>query len=167
MEKAWYTKWWIILFIVIGVILFLFGSTIYEHVFEKQYTRNNFKQLVTAGLEEEGYEVIFVISGGESGHTSVRMKSLGDTQDQVEDAIFQLGYYSNVAGYKPSAYSVTILEPTQTCFYTTLMYGGADEINAYMDELTNYEIDVDDLSLEKSLAYHKAIENMIARNSCS
>lgn len=136
-------------------------------MFEKQYTRDNFEQIVTDRLEEKGYEVIWILSSEFSGGASVNMKSLGDRQSQVEDAIFELSYYSTVAELKPHSYSVTILEPTQTCFYTTLFSGEVDGINMYMDTAVNHFDSYNNTRQDQYVAYRTAINNIIKHGNCN
>ena len=127
-KKVWYKQEWIItLFIIVGLVIIV---GIYGYYFSdnddngmSQYVRDNFERLVTEDLTEMySYEVINVGHyGEEQNRTSVylTMKSLGNTDNQAWDGLMSISGYSMMAEFSNiTYYSVTILTPTQECYYS-------------------------------------------------
>ena len=126
--KSWWKKQkgWEKVIIILGAIVivimlwnWIFGSSAFD---AGNYAKENFEKLVTEDLSDYGYEVISVGKMDDyvdknKSWVYVNMKSLGDINQQAWEGFISLGSHSSVAGFNVGRYSVSILTPTNECYY--------------------------------------------------
>jgi len=114
-QKSKINDYWKISFTIIGII----GIIAFTFFYVRQYIPQEFNpdEYVKTTLQEEGYEVIFNYYselGLNETWASVKMKSLGDKNEQVWTALTTMGVvYKNA-----TRYIITILTPEKECFYS-------------------------------------------------
>jgi|SRR3989344_3699759 len=119
-QKTKINDYWKISLTILGIIfiiVFIFFSVKDFSIFHSSNPDAKVKEM----LEEEGYEVIDVnyidlsdLDLGNETKALVKMKSLGNINEQVWNALSLIGIY-----YKDAdEYIITILTPTGECFYS-------------------------------------------------
>ena len=116
LQKTKMNDYWKISLTMLGIVLiiaYVFYSISSFGIFHQSNPDERVKEM----LEEDGYDVIFnyysEMSALNETWASVRMKSLGDINEQVWDALIVLGVH-----YKDATnYIITISTPTSECFY--------------------------------------------------
>ena len=142
---------------VIGIIAYVFYALLGMGIFDNFSNEYNERigdldnqemiRIHIEMLEEDGYEVLYFgyLSENTTLETAyLKMKSLGNRNDQVWDGLFSLeSVYPNAPEY-----SIRILEPTQECWYEIYgeLYGaylGSEELilnDEVVDSLTAFSL---------------------------
>ena len=123
-QKTWKKNLIIIASVVIIICwigsLFFWSSEDTNNGVDTKYVQENFNRLIKEDLSEMyGYEVISVGNYGDlnKSYSYLSMKSLGSKDEQVWNGLTTLWSYSEMAGYNVYDYSVSILSPTDECYY--------------------------------------------------
>jgi len=146
-----------LLFVGIILSIFLFN----DHSSPKEYGKkiNNLGEedlvkIYKEILERRGYEVLYFGYSEISDYAHVEMKSLGSKNEQVWTGLFSLSdAYPNA-----SQYSIKILEPTQSCWYTIPKW-----VN---DAYSRKVVIVDDKVVDQNAGF-QLIEYIIENPTCS
>lgn len=151
-QKTKMNDYWKISLTILGTVL-ITAYVIYSISSFGIFHKSNPDARVKEMLEEEGYDVIYnyysEIPVLNETWASVNMKSLGDINQQVWDALIVLGVH-----YKDATnYIITISTPTSECFYNI----NGDIYRAYRKASSKGKIlingtEVDDLTLYNHIA---------------